>query len=309
MINTVALSGASGLIGSALGEALSRQGIIVRHLVRNAAQAGDRHIYWFPNEKSIDLQRLQDVDAVVHLGGEPIFGIWTRQKRERILTSRVQSTCFLSSILAEMSPPPKVLLVASATGYYGNRGDEILDEQSPPGDGFLATVCKEWEAAADSAVGAGIRCVHTRFGLVLTPQGGFLGKLGPIFRAGLGGRLGSGRSYMSWVTLDDLVRALIFLLHTDAAVGPFNVVAPEPVTNKEFTRSLASALNRPAFFAVPAPFLRLALGSMGDEMILGSARVVPKRLQEAHFQFKWPTIRSALAAFFDLENQPNADVR
>ncbi|MBN1543267.1 TIGR01777 family oxidoreductase, partial [candidate division KSB1 bacterium] len=246
---------------------------------------------------------LEGVDAVVHLAGEPIFGIWTAEKRKAILSSRVEGTRFLSQRLAELRKPPSVLITASAIGFYGDRGEEKLDEKSPSGDGFLADVCRQWEAAAQPAADAGIRCAQTRFGLVLTPYGGLLQKLVPVFRVGLGGRLGSGRAFMSWIALGDLLRALAHVLNVDDLAGAVNLVSPNPVSNRDFTRSLASAFHRPALLPVPSPLIRLALGQMGEEMLLSSTRVYPSRLLASDFEFQGSKLQQVFTSFFQTDTE------
>lgn len=210
--------------------------------------------------------------------------------------SRVESTRSLANSLANLCQPPQALLVASATGIYGDRGDEVLDECSGPGKGFLADLCREWEGAAQAAVKAGIRVVHLRLGVVVGPGAGALGKMLPIFRLGLGGRLGSGRQWMSWISLTDAVAAILFALETPSLRGPVNLSSPQPVTNAEFTRALGMAVHRPAFLPAPALALRLALGQMADEALLASARAVPTRLTDSGFRFMHPAINGALAA-------------
>jgi uncharacterized protein (TIGR01777 family) len=243
-----------------------------------------------------DTEPLESLTAAIHLSGANVAAHrWTAAYKREIWRSRVESTRTLATALATLNDPPQALLVASATGFYGDRGDEFLDENYGPGSGFLADTCREWEAAAQPAVNAGIRVVHLRFGVVLG-AGGALAKMLPVFRLGLGGRLGSGRQWMSWISLDDVVAAILFALDTPALSGPLNLTAPNPVTNAEFTRALGRAVHRPAIFPAPAFALRLALGAMANEALLASARVVPSRLTSAGFQFAHPTINAALAA-------------
>jgi hypothetical protein len=273
----ILVSGASGLIGSSLVRRLAASNEVVR-LVRRGPSPGTAELQWDPTAAAIDAERLEGFDAVVHLAGENIgSGRWTAAKKARIRDSRAEGR-FLAKTLAGLARPPKVLVSASAVGFYGNRGDEELDESSVPGEGFLAEVCRDWEAAASAASEAGIRVVLSRFGVVLAREGGALARLLPLFRFGLGGRLGSGRQFMSWIALDDAVRAVEFVLENDSLRGPINVTSPQPVTNREFTEALASVLRRPALLPAPAMLLRAALGEMADEMLLSSARVFPRRL-------------------------------
>lgn len=242
---------------------------------------------------------LEGVTAAIHLSGANLAAHrWTPTYKQQIASSRVDSTHALAQALADLRHRPQTLLVASATGIYGNRGDEMLDEGSAPGSGFLADLCRQWEAAAQPAVDAGIRVVHLRFGVVLGPRSspGVLAKLVPLFRLGLGGNLGAGTQWMSWISLTDVVSAVLFLLENPSISGPVNFTAPNPVTNAQFTRVLARQLHRPARLPAPASLLRLALGEIADEALLASARAFPSRLSAAGFQFEHPTIDFALAA-------------
>jgi len=243
------------------------------------------------------VQALDRVDAVIHLAGESIAtGRWTPAKKNRILASRVDSTRTLASAMAKLHPRPRVLVCASAIGYYGHRADETLTESSATGTGFLAEVCQAWEAAADAALQSGIRVVHLRFGMILSARGGALAKMLTPFRFGGGGIIGNGRQYWSWVTLDDVVRAILFAVERDQLVGPVNVVSPQPVTNREFTQTLGSVLHRPTVLPMPAPVARMALGEMADELLLASTRVLPATLTRAGFQFQHPKLKEALHA-------------
>jgi len=297
----VLVSGASGLVGSALVRRLSEPGAApepaqVLRLVRRPPRPQAGEIAWDPQAGQLSPEALEGLDAVVHLAGENIgAGRWTADKKARIRASRVEGTSLFARALARLARPPRVLVCASAVGWYGDRGEEELDEASPPGTGFLAGVCREWEAATEPAASAGVRVVLARFGVILARHGGALGRMLPLFRWGLGGRLGSGRQYMSWIALDDAVRAIQFLLDSDALRGPVNVVAPRPVTNREFTAALGRVLRRPALCAAPAFMLRLALGEMADQMLLAGARAVPRRLAEQGFVFDHPELESALA--------------
>ena len=291
----VLVTGASGLIGSAQRGKLTDAGHEVTRLARSSGAAEAGQIRWDPAVGEFDAESLEGFDAVVHLAGENLAtGRWTAAKRERIRSSRVQGTQLLAQALARLSRPPEVLVSASAVGYYGNRGDESLDEQSPPGSGFLAEVCRQWEAAADPAREAGIRVVHPRIGLVLSASGGALAKMLPMFRLGLGGALGSGRQYVSWITLDDLVAVICHLIATDSLSGPVNAVAPAAATNRQLTRALGRALRRPARLPAPAFALRAMLGPMADELLLASTRVIPRRLIDSGFAFGDPDLDRAL---------------
>ena len=232
---------------------------------------------------------------MVHLAGESIAeGRWTEEKKRRILESRKKGTRLVAERVAELSEPPSVMVSVSATGYYGDRGNELLTEESESGDLFLSEVCREWEAAADPAREAGVRVVHPRFGIVLTTEGGALGATLPIFKLGGGGKIGSGRQYWSWVSFDDVIGAILHLMDNEDLSGPVNVVTPDPPTNAEYTRVLGKALNRPTFFTVPAPAARVMLGGIADELLLASERVEPMRLQEAGYTFRHPELEGAL---------------
>jgi uncharacterized protein (TIGR01777 family) len=296
----VLVSGSTGLIGSRLVRALTDAGDRVTRLVRPgtrtaAPDSGAR--VWDPPAGRLDTVDLEGFDAVVHLAGENIAsGLWTAARKRRIRSSRVDSTALLAQTLARLTAPPPVFVCASAVGYYGSRGEETLREDSAPGAGFLAEVCRAWEAATGPAARRGIRVVNTRFGIVLSGAGGPLAKMLPIFRLGLGGRIGSGAQYMSWVALEDVAAALVHVLATERLAGPVNVVAPAPVTNREFTETLGRLLGRPTFFAVPASAARFLLGEMGEELLLVSQRAVPDRLTAAGFGFRYPSLEAALRA-------------
>ncbi len=292
------MSGASGMIGSALISALADCKTSVIQLVRGSPAAPGQ-LQWDPLAKQglTGKVALEGCAAAVHLSGANVSEKrWTEAYRSEITASRIDSTRVLAQTLASLQKRPQALLVASAIGIYGDRGDEFLTEASAPGNGFLADVCRQWEAAAQPAVEAGIRVVHLRFGVVLSPGHGALAQMLPLFRRGLGGKLGSGRQWMSWISLADTIGAILFALDSSSLAGPMNLTAPNPVTNAEFTRSLGHQLKRPAVLAVPAFALRLALGQMADEAILASARVLPSKLQMENFQFKHPTLDDALAA-------------
>jgi uncharacterized protein len=290
----IAVSGASGLIGRALVTELTRRGHRVSRMVRRAAGPGE--ISWDPAEGRLAPAHLEGTDAVVHLAGENVGARWTAARKARIRTSRIASTRLLSETIARLQPRPAVLISASAVGIYGNRRDELLTEVSPPGDPneFLVSVAQEWERAADPARAAGVRVVHTRFGLVLSPDGGALKKMLPPFRLGLGGRLGSGRQWMSWISIDDVIGAILHALSSPGLRGSVNVTSPEPVTNRDFTRILGRVLGRPTPFPVPALILRLALGEMAEGALLASARVLPSQLLKSGYRFNYPDLESAL---------------
>lgn len=290
----VLVSGASGLIGSALCSLLAAKGYQVVRLVRNASP-GEYEIAW-DLFKPLSPESVSGFDAVVHLAGESIVGRWTEEKKAAIRHSRVAGTKTLVKALAEASQRPKVFISASAIGYYGNRGQETLREDSPVGRGFLADVCREWEFATNAAADAGIRTVQTRFGIVLSPDGGALAKMLPPFRLGLGGNVGNGRQWWSWIDLQDVAGAIEHILKASPLHGAVNLVAPNPVTNAEFTRTLAAVLSRPAIFPMPAFAARLALGQMADELLLASQRVEPAKLIARGYVFQQPNLRQSLEA-------------
>jgi uncharacterized protein (TIGR01777 family) len=294
---TILLSGASGMLGIAIGSALERQGMRLLTLVRREPK-GPNELRWNPAGAGIDEpEKLEGLDAAVHLSGASVAARrWTAGYKREMTESRVTSTQVLAKTLARLKQPPPVLITASAVGFYGNRGDDLLDEDSSAGRGYFPELCKAWEDAARPAEDAGIRVVHLRFGMVLGRDGGAMARLAPLFRLGLGGRLGSGRQWMSWVSEADAVSAALFSLQNPDLSGPVNVVAPEPVTNAEFTRELGRAVHRPAVLPAPAFALRLAFGEMADEALLASARVLPKRLTEAGFVCAHPTLPQAFAA-------------
>ena len=292
----IAISGASGMIGSALSGHLQENRHEILPLVRFRSAENHRAIYWSPQDGEIDTDKLEGTDAVVHLAGENLFGLWTKEKKQRIEFSRIEGTKLLSTALASLSRPPRILISASAVGYYGDRGDKVVDEQSPAGSTFLARVCERWEAATEPARAAGIQIVTARFGIVLSDKGGMLKTVKPLFQLGLGGILGSGDQYMSWISLADLVRALDFLLREAEISRAVNLVTPQPVTNRIWTKSLASVLHRPAIVRVPAFAIRTALGQMGYEMTLASERVAPGWLLEKGFEYRYPDLRPALEA-------------
>ena len=290
----IAITGATGLIGRALVPLLAAAGHEVKRLVRSRDRLGPGDVYWNPAAGEIDDDGLDGLDAVVHLAGETVSERWTKAHKRAILESRVQGTGLLARTLARLPRPPRVLVSASAVGYYGDGGDRELDESSPTGTDFLAGVARAWEEAAAPAAARGIRVVHPRFGVVLNQSGGALERLLPPFRMGAGGKLSHGRQWMSWISLDDAVGALHFLLATHTLAGPVNVTAPNPVTNADFSHTLGHVLHRPAMATVPALALRLMFGEMADTMLLAGQRVLPRKLLAAGFQFRHPTLEEAL---------------
>ncbi|MEZ0367688.1 MAG: TIGR01777 family oxidoreductase [Candidatus Sericytochromatia bacterium] len=301
----VLVSGASGLIGSQLVAFLSTGGHEVVRLVRHTA-ADPTEIRWDPAGGSLDPGALEGFDAVIHLAGESIAGHrWTPELKQRILSSRVQGTRLLAAAICRLKRPPRVLLSASAIGYYGDRGDHVLNEASDPGQGFLSEVCQQWEAEAQQVVSCGIRLVTPRIGIVLSAAGGALGAMLPAFRLGLGGILASGRQYMSWIGLDDLIAAMYHCIYTESLRGPVNFTAPDAVSNQDFTRTLGRVLHRPALFRVPATALELGLGEeMARELLLGGARVKPRRLLQSGFSYQDRELESALSQTLGLDPGP-----
>jgi uncharacterized protein (TIGR01777 family) len=293
---TIAVTGASGFIGSAVVATLAAEGHRVLRLVRRPAESGDE-VAWNPDGGQIDAARLEGVDVVVHLAGESIAGgRWNAERKQRIRQSRVAGTGLLAGALARLASKPRVLVSGSAMGVYGDRGDEVLTETAAPGTGFLAEVGQAWESAADPARRAGIRVVHPRFGMVLHPSGGALERMLPPFRMGLGGHLGNGQQWMSWITRADAVAVIRAAILDETMSGPVNATSPNPVRNSEFTRLLGAALHRPAIAAVPAFALELLFGELAREALLASQRMIPARLTELGFQFNHPDLESALVA-------------
>jgi len=292
----ILVAGASGLVGSALIPALESDGAEITRLTRSSPKANE--IGWHPNQKQIDAARLESFDAIINLAGENIAeGRWTDEKKRKIRESRVNGTHLLSDAIAKLAPQRRVFLCASATGFYGNRDDEILDETSESGGGFLADVCREWEDATKPATKAGVRVVNLRFGPILAREGGMLGKMLTPFKMGMGGKVGSGKQYISWVAIDDVVGAIKLALADGSIHGPLNVVSPNPVTNEEFTKTLGEVLSRPTVMSIPAFAARLAFGEMADEMLLVSQRVIPKKLRDTGFQFEYPELEGAFRKY------------
>ena len=288
----VLISGATGLIGSALVPELEAGGHTVTRLSRSEGDANT--IRWDPSAGTID-GSLEGTEAVVHLAGESIAqGRWNREKKRRILDSRVQGTRLLAESVAALSSPPKVMVSTSAVGYYGDRGDEVLAEESAPGADFLARVCREWEAAAEPARRGGIRVVHPRLGIVLSHEGGALGTTLPIFKLGGGGKIGSGNQWWSWVALDDVVGSIVHALTNEGVEGPVNVGSPTPMTNAEYTKVLGRVLGRPTVLPLPAPAARIMLGEVADALLLASQRMEPARLKATGYPFRYPQLEGAL---------------
>lgn len=293
----IAITGASGLVGSDLVRAFAHARHDTVRLVRTPSQTARDTILWNPDQGTIQAAKLEGIDAVVHLAGENLAGNrWTAAHKARIRSSRVGGTTLISQTLADLRQRPRVLISASAVGYYGSRDDAILDEKSPPGVGFLADVAKEWEAATQAAEQAGIRVAHLRFGMILSAKGGALPKMLTPFKLGLGGVIGSGNQFWSWIAIDDVVSVVQFCLEHTELNGPINAVAPQPVTNREFTKTLGAVLHRPTMFRVPAFVARLGFGEMAEEALLASCRAVPARLQTAGYPFKFPALHPALTA-------------
>ena len=291
----VLITGASGMVGVQLVRTLQAAGDATLRLVRSPNPGSGAHPTWDPAVGILDPAQLQGLDAVVHLAGENIAaGRWNASRKQRIRNSRVRSTALLSGALAQLEHPPQVFVCASAVGFYGDRADELLEEQSPAGSGFLSEVCQEWEAAAQAAVDAGIRTVHLRFGIILCAEEGALAQLAQPFRSGLGGRVGDGQQYMSWVTLDDSIAIIRHAVENEALRGPVNAVAPQAVRNVEFTKLLGGVLGRPARMPVPAWAVRCLFGEMGDALLLASTRAVPSALLRSGFAFQHPQLQAAL---------------
>ncbi len=305
----IAVTGSTGLVGSALVPFLTSGGHQVVRLVRSST-ASDDAVAWDPSLSQIDARRLEGVDAVVHLAGENIaVRRWNTAQKARIRDSRVQGTKLLCETLARLKYPPRVLVTASAIGFYGDRGDEELSEASPSGTGYLAEVCREWEAATEFSVGAGIRVVHLRFGVILSPRGGALATMLTPFRLGLGGRLGNGRQWMSWIALDDAVGSIYHALCSHHVRGPANAVAPNPVTNLEFTKTLGKVLGRPTILPMPGFMARAAFGEMADALLLASTKVLPRTLLDSDYSFLHPNLEGALRDVLGKASAPAANAQ
>ncbi|MEM7007565.1 MAG: TIGR01777 family oxidoreductase [Thermodesulfobacteriota bacterium] len=295
MSKTVLISGAAGFIGTHLTQLLVANGYEIKILTRSAKSSKENVINWDPDKGELDAEALEGLYAVVHLAGENIAGRWTEGKKSKIENSRVDGTTLLSETLANLQNKPKVLVAASAIGYYGSRGDELLTEDSSSGNGFLADVGVKWEQATKSAELAGIRVCNLRIGLVLGIDGGALEKILTPFKLGLGGKIGDGRQYWSWIAIQDLVEIIYFLIKNEQVLGPVNGVAPIAVTNDEFTSALGRALNRPTILPLPAFAVRGLFGEMGEETMLSSTRVVPQKLLDSGYKFKYTTLQDALS--------------
>jgi len=291
----ILIGGSHGLVGTALIKSLETDGHEIFRLVRRAPTS-KTEVEWSPDRYSIALARIEGFDAVVNLAGESIAeGRWTDDKKRRIRESRVKGTKLLGDALANLTVSPKTFVCASAIGYYGNPGDELLTETSAPGDDFLAKVCAEWEGATALATEKGIRVVNARFGVILDTNGGALKKMLPPFRMGVGGKIGSGKQWMSWIALADVVGGIQFALANDSIKGPVNLVAPSPVTNAEFTKTLGKVLSRPTIFPMSAFAIKLLFGEMGEALLLGVQRVAPERLVAEGYEFRYPQLEQALA--------------
>jgi uncharacterized protein (TIGR01777 family) len=297
----ILISGSHGLLGSALCSALQAAGHDLTRLIRQPGNG----IVWNPDTGSIDKNTLEDFEAVIHLAAENIgSGVWTVRKKEKIKSSRLNGTTLLANTIGILNRPPTVFISASATGYYGDRGSAILDETSTAGENFLARVCQGWEKATEPALQAGVRVVQTRFGLVLSSLGGILNKLRLPFKFGAGAIMGTGTQYQPWVAIDDAVAAIEYILDNSALSGPVNIVAPQAVTNYEFTAILGQVLRRPMMFSLPAPLLKLAPGNMARELLLASTRVVPRKLNDSGFMFKFPQLEPALQFILNSPKTP-----
>jgi len=291
----VLISGSTGLVGSALVRSLTSDGRQVTRLVRPGGPITHGSVLWDPQNGLLDSEAIEGHDAVIHLAGENIAaGRWTPDQKKRIRESRVRGTSLLCGRLKSLKSPPAVALFASAIGIYGDRSDKELTERTTPGSGFLASVTKEWEAASDVLTETSIRVVKLRIGVVLSKEGGALTRMLPVFKLGLGGKIGSGCQYMSWIAIDDLLGIVKYVLSHDNISGPVNAVSPNPVTNEEFTKRLGKLLSRPTFLALPRLGLKLAAGEMGDELLLASTRVLPERLTSSGFHFEYPKLEQAL---------------
>jgi len=295
MTMNILISGSSGLVGSALVPSLVAHGHKIMRLVRRQGATGTPEIHWDP-AGTLDPAALDGFDAVIHLAGESIAARWTPARKARIRDSRVQGTRTVATAMAKCARPPGILICASAVGYYGDRGEEILTEASPPGTGFLAETCREWEAASAAALAVGVRVVPLRFGIILSKNGGALKMMLPPFRLGLGGRLGSGRQYMSWISIEDVVGVIQHALTNESLKGPANAVSPVTVTNAEFTQTLGRVLGRPTILPVPTLAVRTLFGEMGQELLLASQGVLPERLRQSGYSFRHPELEQALRA-------------
>lgn len=296
----IAITGSAGHVGSYLTPFLQSHGHDIIRILRRMPKSPATYAYWDPETGMLDTANLEGVDAVIHLAGENIlFGRWTRRKKAAIKKSRERGTRLIAEALAGLENPPALLISASATGIYGNRGDEILTEDAAPGEGFLADVCRVWEAATEPASQKGIRVVHLRLGLILSPWGGGLSLMLPPFRMGIGGRVGSGQQYMSWITIDDVLGIILHAIHTEELVGAVNAVTPHPVRNREFAQTLGKVLGRPALLPAPAFMIKLVFGSeKAKELFLPSIRATPAKLLATDYLFLYPQLEEALLYLF-----------
>ncbi len=299
----IIMAGATGLVGSALVSNFTQSGHSVIRLIRAEKETSDTTIPWDPAAKILDTTMIENADVLICLSGESISQRWTQKSRTAIRDSRVNAATFLSESLRKLKSPPKLFMCASAVGYYGDRADATLSESADAGDDFLARVCIEWEHAASQATDLGIRCVQLRFGVVLSKEGGALSKMLLPFRMGLGGILGNGKQFMSWITLRNVVSSIQFIIDTESICGPVNVVSPTPITNREFTKALGTVLRRPTMLPVPVPLLKILLGDMAQGLLLNSVRATPNMLQQHGYQFSDPTILSALEHVLKKGNQ------
>jgi len=290
----ILITGSTGLVGSSLLHSLSQKRCRILQLVRKKP-VSENQVYWNPALSTIDTKGLKGVDAVVHLAGESITGgRWTEEKKHRIRESRIRGTRLLSEALASLDTPPRVFVSASAIGYYGNRGDELIDEASRPGTGFLAEVCRQWEKETEPASALGIRVVNLRIGIVLSGMGGALNSMLPFFKMGFGGIIGNGRQYLSWIALKDLVGIIEYAIQSESLQGPVNAVSPNPTSNRTFTKTLGKVLSRPTILWMPRFAARVVFGEMADALLLASTRVIPVRLKETAFQFQFESLEEAL---------------
>lgn len=291
----ILISGSTGLIGSSLTACFKERGHDVVRLVRNESLMGDNTILWDPEHRELKLEEFEGFDVVINLAGENISsGRWTDEKKQKIRDSRVFGTHMLAELIARLESPPALFISASAIGFYGDRSDEIMTESSEPGSGFLSDVCEKWEEAANAAKNAGIRVVNLRIGVVLSTEGGALQKMLTPFRMGLGGIVGFGKQYMSWVSIDDVVGIVLHIINEESLEGPVNAVSPQPETNYRFTKTLGKVLRRPTIFPLPGFVARFMLGEMADELLLSSTRVVPKALVDSGYSFLYPDLEHAL---------------
>jgi len=288
----IAISGSSGLIGSNLCKFYKDNNDDIYKLVRIKTNE-QTHVYWNYNSDEIEIDKLEGSEVIVHLAGENIAGLWTKNKKQNIRNSRIDGTRFLARSVSKLNNKPKSFICASAIGIYGSRGDEYLDEQSGSGSGFLAQLAEDWEDAANVLNEQGIRVVNLRMGLVLSKKGGAFEKMLTPFKLGLGGRIGNGKQYVSWVVLDDLISAVNFIIQNDNITGPVNIVSPNPVSNGDFTKILGKSLNRPTFFRLPSKLLKTFIPEMAEEMLLASTRVIPKKLTENGFEFQYTELSEA----------------